>query len=130
MEESDARKFVKVDDEKQIHNIHAITFPDGKIFQVGIYQVMFGFRVVGYFQGANTFELNWCCGDNKIVVFATQKIIMNLLEQGVRIEDIPFSSDIKPWPKDKRFIERVSQLVKNPLFGDIVDVMDGTRPEI
>lgn len=128
--EINKEKFVKIPDEEQILNKYAIMLSDGKIFEVGIHPVIFGYRVVGSFQGSNGFELNWCCGDNKLILHMTQKVVMNLIEQGTPIFDIPFASDIKPWPKDKDFIERVAKLVKNPVFSDIVEVANGTRPEL
>lgn len=130
MKEINKERFVKIPDEEQILNKHAIMLPDGKIFEVGIHPVLFGYRVVGNFQGSNVFELNWCCGDNKLILHMTQKVMMNLLEQGTPLFDIPFASDIKPWPKDKEFIERVAKLMKNPVFSDIVEVANGTRPEL
>jgi len=123
-------KFVKIPDEDKIFNKHAIMLPDGRIFEVGIHPVIFGYRVIGCFKNSQSFELNWCCGDNKIVIYATQKIIMNLLEQGTPWNEIPFSSDIKPWPKDKDFIDRVAKLVKNPILHDIVAVMESTKPDL
>lgn len=132
MEKQLDTKWIKIEDESEyaIVHRHKIILDDGRPFIIGIHPVLFGYRVVGYFEGDNGFELNWCCGDNKIVLFATQKIIMNLLEQGTKLFDIPFGSDIKPWTNDKEFIEKISKLVKNPVFADIVAVMDGTRPEI
>lgn len=129
---TETTKWVKVpdDDKFAILNRHRFKMADGRTIEVAIHTVMYGWRIIANYVGDHTYVLNWCCGDNKIVLYATQKIVMNLIEQGTPINNIPFCSDIKPWPKDAEFIEKVAKLIKNPLFPEIVAVMDGTRPEI
>jgi len=129
-EEINKEKFVRIPDEELIVNKHAIMLPNGKIFEIGIHAVIFGYRVVGGFQGTQSFEINWCCGNNKLILHMTQKVLMNLIEQGTPIFDIPFASDIKPWPKDKEFIERVAKLVKNPVLGDIATLFEDVNPQL
>lgn len=106
-------EFKKIDDdpiEKFYNRYEAIV--DGRAVWVGLYQVMFGWRVVMSYTGDNGYLVNWCCGDNQAVIALTQKVLMNLLERGVPIRDIPFCSDIKPWPNDQKFIDRIDKLME------------------
>lgn len=119
-------KFVKVEDcqKQQLFNRHEITLSNGKAFQIGVHPVMFGYRVIGGYSDSNSYEFNWCCGDNKLTIQVTLKILMNIIEKDLKVNHIPFMSDIKPWPKDKEFIEVISKLVPNSeVFPDLMEHM-------
>jgi len=125
-------KFESAEDnqENQIFNRLVGTLANGRQFEIGVHPVIFGYRIIGGYVGSNSIELNWCCGDNKVVVYATLKIMQNILEKGVTVEELPFASDIKPWPKDDAFIEKLAKFTNNPIFKDLVAVMDGTKPQL
>ncbi len=114
-------EFVKISDTKDYLNRYAINL-DGKKFEVSIHPVMFGYRIIGGFIDSNVLEFNWCCGNDKFILHFTQKVLMRFIEQGVPLKNIPFCSDIKPWPKDKEFVERITKLMVNPvMFAEMID---------
>ena len=92
--------------------------------EVGVYPVLFGYRVRGWYTGDMDCKIDWCCGDNHHFVCAFLQIIIEILEY--RIGDhkgyvargifngIPTFSEVKPLWNDKNFLERVSLLDKIP----------------
>lgn len=104
-------KFKKANDEPEwgILNKFEIDL-NGRQFEVGIHQVIYGFRVRGGWTGQRIYEFDWCCGANKIIIFSAQLVLMNLIERGIPLKEIPRYSEVKPWFNDPEFIKHVDYL--------------------
>ena len=82
---------------------------------MGIYPVMFGYRVrAGYVSGMG-FELDWCGGADQGQVELLYSIAKNILESKGSFEGIPERSNIKPFFNDQEFVNCVGSLVTKPL---------------
>jgi hypothetical protein len=83
--------------------------------EVGIYPVLFGFRVRAGYRGSATYYIDWCCGDNQHTVRTYFQLLLEILEyrieKGWKINEIfselPPCSEIKPVFNDLKFLEYV-----------------------
>lgn len=75
--------------------------------EMGVYPVMFGWRVRAGYIGSVFIELDWCCGDRPGFVWGTYCMLKELLERGIKMEDLPGRSHVKPWSHDPEFMSRV-----------------------
>lgn len=116
-------KFQKVPDDVYLINRHEITV-NGRQFEVGLGQVMYGFRIRGGFVGDMVYWFDWCCGANQLVIVASQKVLMDLIERGIPLKTIPPHSNIKPWFNDKEFVQCVDNLYGEEVFGLIAKAFD------
>lgn len=78
---------------------------DGQI-EIGVYPVMYGFRIRAGFNGYGCCELDWCCGAKQEAVEYVYSALKHILEQ--RTSDDAFKgllrcSDIKPLFNDIPF---------------------------
>lgn len=111
-------KFVKAEDNE--YEINRWEMPLGaRKFQVVCAQMLYGIRVRGGFVGDEYYEYDWCCGDDIRVIIATQRILMNLIERGVPLKEIPPMSRVKPWYNDPEFINRVDYLYGENVMSQI-----------
>lgn len=78
--------------------------------ELGIWPVLFGYRVRAGYVGDFYYGLDWCCGEHLIVATITMEFLMKMVEKdGIDvIKKLPGFSKIKPWYKDDKFIEAVS----------------------
>jgi hypothetical protein len=77
---------------------------DGKI-EMGIYPVIFGFRVRAGYVGDLGCNIDWCCGaDHRMLLFA-YNACKKLLEEKGNFGGIPPISEIKPYFKDSDFMK-------------------------
>lgn len=83
---------------------------DGRV-EMGLYPVIFGWRVRAGLVGEMSYHCDWCCGDDPMVVFGGYYLMRRLLEAGVMLESLPRASKIKPWPKDDQFMNDVKGLL-------------------
>jgi hypothetical protein len=85
---------------------------DGKVI-MGLWPVLFGWRIRAGFKGQMYYQIDWCCGDDVTVIWATYEMMRCLLENGTDINTLRPHSNIKPWPKDNDFgnwlIDQVKQ---------------------
>ena len=86
---------------------------DNKVW-VGIYRVMFGYRVrAGYMSTLTEYaECDWCCGASRVCLMVTYNLMQFLLDDlGYAPNDLPSSSRIKPWPLDEEFAKKLDVLL-------------------
>lgn len=114
-------KFIKVEDDKYLSNRHEIII-NGRRFEVGIWKVIFGFRIRGGYVNSGMITFDWCCGANPAVIQATQKVLMDLIERGTDFQIMPKYSDIKPWPNDLEFAKKVDELYGDSVFTIFYDL--------
>ncbi|HET9136949.1 MAG TPA: hypothetical protein VFO76_09945 [Candidatus Kapabacteria bacterium] len=101
-----------------------IPLTDGKII-MGLYPVIYGWRIRAGKAGEQTYFCDWCCGDDPKVVWGTYDIMKKLLEE-YEITVLPSASAIKPWTRDPQFIARIGEL----LHGEEVTPMGVDRPSL
>ena len=80
--------------------------PDQRV-ELGIYPVMYGFRVRAGWNGSVCCQWDWCCGAEDPVIREGFSIAKKLLWERRDDENpffgIPTYSEIKPYPKDPKF---------------------------
>jgi hypothetical protein len=87
---------------------------DGKI-EMGIYPVIFGYRVRAGYAGQMSYELDWCGGDDQTQVELLYSIMKNILEKNNSFKGVPMNSTIKPFYNDALFVDYINSLVTKPL---------------
>jgi len=98
--------------EEQIYQ--RLVSEDGKI-EMGIYPVMFGYRVRAGYIGSMFCELDWCGGDDQAQLEILYSIAKNIIEHNNSFEGVPTNSIIKPFYKDAEFVKKINSLVTQPL---------------
>lgn len=87
---------------------------DGKI-EIGIYPVMFGYRVRAGFIDAFCSEIDWCGGADQTQVELLYSIAKNIIEHQGDFTNMLMSSEIKPFYNDTEFTSHITSLTKAPL---------------
>lgn len=87
---------------------------DGKI-ELGVYPVMFGYRVRAGFTNFEWSEIDWCGGANQTQVELLYSIAKNILEKQGNFKGMPMCSDIKPFYNDEEFSKYIHSKVSKPL---------------
>jgi len=72
--------------------------------EMGLYPVLFGWRVRAGKVGDMGVWCDWCCGDDPYIVFGGYSLMRRLLTAGVELEALPRASDPKPFPNDASFM--------------------------
>lgn len=101
-------KLIEAPDDDRNHIYHRLVSEDGKVF-MGIYPVVFGFRVRAGFVGEGYVHLDWCCGSESYYIAIAYVAMRHLLskkdsEDRQLFRDIPSHSRIKPYFNDAEFI--------------------------
>lgn len=107
-------KFLEAEDDNENHLYQRLVSEDGKI-EMGIYPVMFGYRVRAGFVGNGIYELDWCGGDDQKQLELLYYIMKNILEYRGSFTLIPPSSMVKPFYNDEPFVNRINLMVLKPL---------------
>lgn len=84
---------------------------DGRV-EMGLYPVLFGWRVRGGMVGDGWCHCDWCCGADPLVVFVGYNLMRRLLEGGVSLMELPGSSRIKPFNNDDEFVDKLQGLLE------------------
>jgi len=80
-------KYIKVSDDPP--NLYfRFESEDGKI-EVGIYPVMYGYRIRAGYKGNMYYHLDLCAGDIQSNVEILLSVVLNILEQNIKFEDFP-----------------------------------------
>lgn len=87
---------------------------DGKI-ELGVYPVMFGYRIRAGFVGSFCSEIDWCGGNDQMQVELLYSIAKNILESKGNFNELPICSKIKPFYKDDEFVEFINSMITKPL---------------
>lgn len=84
---------------------------ENQLVEMGIYRVMFGYRVRAGFVGSKGVELDWCGGGNWADVerlYAICKTILSKREENRDcFENLPGQSEVKPFFNDISFTTKV-----------------------
>ena len=87
---------------------------DGRI-EMGIYPVIFGYRVRAGYVDRMSYELDWCGGDKQEDLELLYSIMKNILEKNNSFTGVPMKSTIKPFYNDHLFVDFINSLVTKPL---------------
>lgn len=89
------------------------------LVEVGIYQVLYGWRVrAGFVADRFGCVLDWCCGDSDKFLNGLYCSLLTILERRREDEDcfegLPRTSDVKPAYKSPSFMQRIENLLQPP----------------
>jgi hypothetical protein len=88
---------------------------EGGTVEIGVYRVMYGYRVRAGFVGDMSCRLDWCAGANWIEVESLYTMCLQILmgreESSSCFADIPPCSTVKPYRNDHEFLRRVAALI-------------------
>lgn len=107
-------KFISAEDNEEINLYQRMVSDCGKV-EIGIYPVMFGYRVRAGFVNDVAFFVDWCAGDDQTQIELLYAILKNILESGYDLRKLPPVSKIKPFYNDAEFLKLIESLVVNPL---------------
>ena len=83
--------------------------------EVGVYPVLFGYRIRAGYVGEPYCMIDWCCGDSEQMLHSHYISLLLILhrreEDACCFEGIPRSSSIKPCWKDKAFTSSLTALL-------------------
>jgi len=105
-------KFQPAEDTEDIYQ--RLVSEDGKI-EMGIYPVIFGYRVRAGYVGSMICQLDWCGGDDQGQLELLYSIAKNILESKGSFIGVPDRSNIKPFYNDPEFVEFINSLTTKPL---------------
>lgn len=71
--------------------------------EMGVYPVIFGFRVRAGYIGMPCCEIDWCCGDDQLKLEGAYSICKKILEQDGDFNNMLPRSKIKPYFNDLEF---------------------------
>ena len=102
---------------------------ENAIVEMGIYRVMFGFRVRAGFCGRNSCELDWCAGANwsdvERLYSICRSIMMKRPEDSDCFAGLPRCSQVKPFFLDVPFTEAILRECGDGL--EVVNLSFGVR---
>lgn len=84
---------------------------DDMQIEIGIYKVLFGWRVRVGKIGDYMYSIDWCCGDKLALVIFTHGLVKRLIEENY-LNLLPGFSMVKPWTKDPDFILKIKPYCK------------------
>ena len=105
-------KFIEAENTDDL--LQRIVSEDGKI-EIGIYPVIFGYRVRGGYVGNMWCEIDWCGGADQSQLELLYSIAKNILEDKGTFSGLPTVSRIKPFFKDDEFVTHINAMTTKPL---------------
>jgi len=106
--------FKEADDDADTGLTHRRVSECGRV-EIGVYQVLFGFRVRAGFVGSPCCELDWCCGSDWVWVQVFYSIALGILSKrdvsAECFDEIPCHSQVKPSYLDAEFVNRLMELL-------------------
>lgn len=84
------------------------TTRDGK-YELGVWGVMYGFRVRAGVVGNIAFDFDWCCGVNHPFLCAMYGVLEQAIDHRVHFE-MPRISEIKPAHLDDWFVRKIGRI--------------------
>ncbi len=99
---------------------------DGRI-HVGLYRVLFGWRVRGgWVKNKLSVELDWCCGDDHRTIIIGYKLMLAVLQAAITREDpfwmVPQCSEIKPFNRDTRFFVQLLNQAEHDILEQLQEL--------
>ena len=103
----------------------------GDKYVVGLYRVMFGFRLRVFKIGASVFDspiLDWCLGANQTSEVVYKRFLVNLFKAGGNdvINELPRTSKLRPVYKDKSFHTHINEIAEKYESAKISDALRKT----
>lgn len=96
---------IKAEDDKENELMDRYVSEDMKL-EMGIFKVLFGWRVRVGKVGDFMYSIDWCCGNKLALVIFTHGLVKRLIEDDY-LNLLPGFSMVKPWPKDPNFVEKL-----------------------
>lgn len=85
---------------------------DDGLIHLGIYPVLYGFRVrAGYTTDMNFYEIDWCGGSSTAQVKRLFDMAVDAIVQNGSLKGFPTTSRIKPFFNDLEFIATIANLI-------------------
>lgn len=92
--------------------IHREVSESGTV-EIGVYPVMFGFRVRAGFINNDYVHIDWCCGNNQFVIERMYSVLKSIFskreEDAYCFKGLLSHSEIKPFFKDEKFVMWISK---------------------
>jgi hypothetical protein len=107
-----------------------------KTLEVGIYPVLYGFRVRAGTIGEPICHVDWCCGDSHATVQVYLQLLIEILEARIAqeiplshlFEGIPIASRVKPLVNDVEFLTNILEFDRREM--DAILIPPGTWQDI
>lgn len=98
---------------------------DGRI-HVGLYRVLFGWRVRGgWVNDKWGVALDWCCGADHGAIYMGYKLMLAAIQSSADCENpfeaLPASSEFKPFTHDKEMFFKAVREIKPGVFSQLND---------
>lgn len=106
---------LKEADDDNVNKFYQRLVSSGGDIEMGIYPTIFGYRVRAGYVGSGIYELDWCGGDDQKQVELLYSIMKNILEHKGGFLGVPSASVIKPFYKDENFVNKINEMVTQPL---------------
>lgn len=101
-------KFIEADDSSE-DQMYSRVVSENNLVEVGIYPVMFGFRVRCGFVGSKSYFIDYCGGADQLQVETLYSMTIAILSQRDENREVfkglPPCSNIKPYFNDVEFLE-------------------------
>lgn len=102
-------KLIKAEDNE---NFFARLVSEDMKIEMGVYPVMFGYRIRAGYVNRMTVELDWCAGANQNDVETFYSTMKHIIETKGTLEGIPTRSEIKPLMLDADFLISIGKLIE------------------
>jgi len=98
---------------------------DGK-YEIGIYVVMYGFRIRAGYAGKLWVELDYCAGSDLVMVNLLYHAILTLLTDRISKGENPFKDlpiqDVKPMINDPECLAKLLEVIKDCHIADVTQI--------
>lgn len=94
--------------------IHRLVSDCGTI-EIGLYRVLFGYRVRAGYTNDMFYNIDWCGGGDNGQIELLYSIAKNILEHQGNFKCLQSVSAIKPFFKDQLFVDHINSKVVKPL---------------
>ena len=104
-----------IKNEKHYETIHSIIEIKEHKYFFGIMNVLFGKRICAGVYGEGWVSLDWCCGDDLVLLAKVYSCMIKHFERWDGKKELfaglPSRSNIKPLNRDKEFLEKVIKVI-------------------
>jgi hypothetical protein len=101
------------------------TSSDG-VYEIGIYPVIFGFRIRAGFVGRMWCELDYCAGADLTMINLLYNIVVTIMSKRIEQNENPFAGfpkqDVKPMINDPECLQKMMELFKDYKIEEAVTI--------
>lgn len=105
-------KLLPAPDDPLVSGLHQRLVSENSLVEMGVYPVLYGWRVRAGFVGNHASEIDWCCGDRLNQIWSHYTAIYLFLRRRPEdrdcFEGLPRTSEIKPCWKDEEFEKKLT----------------------